>query len=62
MRTLGLGAVYCGFATAAAMHDKRFQSTLKIGPDKGIDGFIAMGYPKIKLKKWIEREAKTTWI
>jgi len=57
MRIARNGAFCYGFASAAGARGLRFQSTLKIGPDKGIDGSIAISYTNIKLKKWIEREA-----
>jgi len=60
--SLGLGGYYCGFASAMANRDPRILSALKLDPNKRVDGIIALGYPKLKLKNWIEREAKVNWI
>jgi nitroreductase/NAD-dependent dihydropyrimidine dehydrogenase PreA subunit len=60
--TLGVGAFYSGFALFAIRHNPKFKKILKIPETCEIHAALALGYPKVKFKKWIERNpADITW-
>jgi nitroreductase/NAD-dependent dihydropyrimidine dehydrogenase PreA subunit len=60
--TLGIGAFYSGFVLFAIHHDPKLKKILKIPDDCEVHGALALGYPVIKFKKWIERHpADITW-
>jgi len=60
--TLGIGAFYSGFVLFAIRHDPEFKKILKIPDTCEIHAALALGYPKVKFKKWIERKpAEITW-
>lgn len=61
MQGLGLGGYYCGFVTLMAPRDKRLLEVLKIPPDHELFGLLAVGYPKIKLTRWVERRPRVAW-
>jgi nitroreductase len=58
---MGLGGYYCGFVTLMGHRDKRLLELLKIPPDNELFGVLAVGYPKIKLARWVERKPRVTW-
>lgn len=58
---VGLGGYYCGFASSMAMQDERIRKELGLD-GKVVDGIIAIGHPKIRLKRSIERGVKITWL
>ena len=60
--TLGIGAFYPGFVLFAMRHDPTFRSLLGISEDHIVHGCLALGYPRIRFGKWIERKpAEITW-
>jgi nitroreductase/NAD-dependent dihydropyrimidine dehydrogenase PreA subunit len=60
--TLGIGAFYPGFVLFAMRHDPQFCSLLSIPPEHEVHGCLALGYPRITFRKWIERKpADITW-
>lgn len=60
--TLGVGAFYSGFVLFAIRHNPEFKKILKIPDTCEIHAALALGYPKVKFKKWIERNpADITW-
>jgi nitroreductase len=60
--TLNIGAFYAGFVLFAIRHDPSFRKYLGIPDDHEVHGALALGYPKLKFKKWIERKpADVTW-
>jgi len=60
--TLGIGAFYSGFVLFAIHHNPELKKILKIPDDCEVHGALALGYPKIKFKKWIERNpADVAW-
>ena len=60
--TLGIGAFYPGFVLFALRHDPKFKTMLGIPDDHEIHGCLALGYPHIAFKKWIERKpADVSW-
>jgi hypothetical protein len=60
--TLGVGAFYTGFILLACRHDARINTLLGIPKDDEISAGLALGYPKVRFSKWIERKpANVTW-
>lgn len=59
---LGLGSFYCGFASSMAKWDERIAKTLEVPPGRTINGIIAIGYPKVAMNNYPEREVKATWV
>jgi nitroreductase len=62
MTGMGLGGYYVGFVNVAAPRDKRLLDVLKVPSDHKLFGVVAVGYPKEKLTRWIEREPRITWV
>ena len=58
---MGLGGYYCGFVTLMGHRDKRLPELFKIPRDHELFGVLAIGYPKTKLTRWVERKARVTW-
>jgi nitroreductase/ferredoxin len=54
--TLGIGAFYAGFVLYAIRNDPPFKKKIGIPDDCEIHGCLAIGYPKIRFEKWIERK------
>lgn len=62
IQALGLGCFYTGYLVAAGQADKKIRDVLSLPKDHQIYGGLAIGYPKFKYKKWIEkRTAKIHW-
>jgi nitroreductase/NAD-dependent dihydropyrimidine dehydrogenase PreA subunit len=60
---LGLGCFYAGFVVHAGERDDRIAKLISLPETHMIYGALAMGYPRLKFKKWPERNpAKITWI
>lgn len=60
--SLGIGSYYCSFPSLAANRDQRILSALKLTKERNVNGIIALGYPKLKLNKWIERDVNASWL
>lgn len=60
--TLGIGAFYAGFVLYAIRNDSQFKKKIGIPDDCEIHGCLAIGHPKIRFGKWIERKpAEIIW-
>jgi len=60
---LGLGCFYPGFVMMACSFDDDIPKLLSLPEHYEIFGALAMGYPKVRFKKWPERNpAKVKWI
>jgi nitroreductase len=60
---LGLGCFYAGFVTRACMRGDSIARLVSLPDTHKIYGVLAMGYPRLKFRKWPERNpAKVTWI
>jgi nitroreductase/NAD-dependent dihydropyrimidine dehydrogenase PreA subunit len=60
---LGLGCFYTGFVVTVSERDDSIAKLVGLPETYKIYGALAMGYPKIKFRKWPERNpAKATWI
>ena len=53
--SLGVGAFYTGYVLFACRQDPGINELLKIPKNHEIYGGLALGYPKIRFKKWITR-------
>jgi nitroreductase/NAD-dependent dihydropyrimidine dehydrogenase PreA subunit len=63
MTSMGLAGYYVGFVTVAAPRDKRLLEVLKVPRDHELFGVLTVGYPKVKLTRWVERsEPRITWV
>ena len=61
--TVGLGCFYTGFVVIAADRDERIAQLVSLPGTHKVYGALAMGYPRLKFKKWPERNpAKVTWL
>jgi len=61
--TVGLGCFYAGFVVTIAESDDRIARLVSLPETHKIYGALAIGYPRLKFKKWPERNpAITTWI
>jgi nitroreductase/NAD-dependent dihydropyrimidine dehydrogenase PreA subunit len=61
--TLGLGCFYAGFVIHSSERDNRIAKVVSLPETHAIYGALAMGYPRLKFKKWPERNlAKVTWV
>ena len=61
--TLGLGCFYPGFVLMAHSFDDDIAKLISLPEHYQIYGALAMGYPKIKFKRWPERNPpKVTWL
>ena len=54
--TLGVGAFYTGYVLFACRENQEFTKMLGIPENHEVHGGLALGYPKIKFRKWIERK------
>jgi nitroreductase/NAD-dependent dihydropyrimidine dehydrogenase PreA subunit len=60
---LGLGCYYSGFVRMASDRSDRIAKLISLPETHKIYGTLAMGYPRLKYKKWVERNpAKVTWM
>ena len=60
---LGIGSFYTGYVVAACEIDERIPQLLSLPDGHKIYGGLALGYPKIKFKNWIERKSpQITWM
>ena len=60
---IGLGCFYTGFAVMACSSDDSIARLISLPETDKIYGALAMGYPRLKFKKWPERNpAKVTWV
>ncbi|MEW6585477.1 MAG: nitroreductase family protein [Nitrospirota bacterium] len=60
--SIGLGCFYAGYVVSACKRDSSIPRLLSIPNTHQIYGALAIGYPKFKYKKWIERRpAKIQW-
>jgi nitroreductase/NAD-dependent dihydropyrimidine dehydrogenase PreA subunit len=60
---LGLGCFYGGFVLAACGRDKSIPELLSLPATHEVYGVLAMGYPKLKYRKWPERRpARVRWV
>jgi nitroreductase len=61
--TVGLGCFYAGFVIHATERDNRIAKLVSLPITHKIYGALAMGYSRLKFKKWPERNpAKITWV
>ena len=61
--TLGLGCFYTGFVVTVSERDDSIAKLVSLPETHKIYGALAMGYPRLKFKKWPERNpAKITWV
>jgi nitroreductase len=61
--TLGLGCFYAGFVATVSERDDSIARLVSLPETHKIYGALAMGYPRLKFKKWPERNpAKITWV
>ena len=61
--TVGLGCFYAGFVVLASDRDDQITRLLSLPETHKIYGALAMGYPRLKFKKWPERKpARVTWV
>ena len=60
---LGLGCFWAGYVTAVCQIDDRIPKLLAIPPNHRVYGMLAVGYPRVKFKKRMERRPATiTWL
>jgi nitroreductase/NAD-dependent dihydropyrimidine dehydrogenase PreA subunit len=63
VETVGLGCFYAGFVTTVSERDDSIARLIGLPETHQIYGVLAMGYPRLKFRKWPERNpAKVTWI
>lgn len=61
--TLKLGAFYAGYVVAGSNFNSRLSKLLNLPPDHKIYAGLAIGYPKVHYKQWIERKpARIQWL
>jgi nitroreductase len=61
--TLGLGCFYTGFVVTASERDESIARLISLPETHKIYGSLAMGYPRLRFKKWPERNpARVTWM
>ena len=60
---VGLGCFYCGFVVIVSERGDSIAKLVGLPETHQIYGALAMGYPRLKFKKWPERNpAKVTWL
>jgi nitroreductase/Pyruvate/2-oxoacid:ferredoxin oxidoreductase delta subunit len=60
---LGLGCFYTGFVVMASRRSDSIARLISLPETHKIYGALAMGYPRLRFKKWPERNpAKVTWM
>ena len=57
VQSLGLGSFYAGYILVACKKTKHFSKLLNIPPNRRIHGCLAIGYPKVIYKNWIQRKS-----
>jgi len=63
MTSMGLGGYYAGWVTIMAPRDKRLLELLKVPHDHQLFGVVTVGYPRVKLTRWAERnKPRITWV
>ena len=61
--SLGLGSFYTGFLLIACQRDKSIKHLINLPEDHKIYGGLAIGYPKFKFKKWMNRKTpEVSWL
>jgi nitroreductase/NAD-dependent dihydropyrimidine dehydrogenase PreA subunit len=61
--TVGLGCFYAGFVATVSERDDSIARLIGLPDTHQIYGVLAMGYPRLRFRKWPERNpAKVTWI
>ena len=61
--TVGLGCFYAGFVVTTSERDDRIARLVSLPETHMIYGALAMGYPRLKFKKWPERNpARVKWV
>jgi nitroreductase len=61
--TIGLGCFYAGFVVTVSERDDSIAKLIGLPETHKIYGALAMGYPRLKFRKWPERNpAKITWV
>jgi nitroreductase len=61
--SLGLGCYYAGFVLRACRRDNSIARLVSLPETHSIYGVLAMGYPRVKFRKWPERKpARVTWL
>jgi nitroreductase len=60
---LGLGCFYTGFVVMASRRSDSIAKLVSLPETHKIYGSLAMGYPRLRFRKWPERNpAKVTWL
>jgi nitroreductase len=60
---LGLGCFYTGFVVMASRRSNRIAKLISLPETHRIYGSLALGYPQLRFKQWVERNpAKVTWV
>ena len=63
IESLGLGCFYAGFVVLASDRSNSIAKLVGLPETHNIYGALAMGYPRLKFRKWMERNpAKVTWV
>lgn len=58
----GLGMLYSGFFTRAALHSQKIKEYLELKPNQNIVACLVIGYPSVKYHRTVPRkEAKVAW-
>jgi nitroreductase/NAD-dependent dihydropyrimidine dehydrogenase PreA subunit len=61
--TVGLGCLYAGFVVFTSDRDDSIAKLVSLPETHQIFGALLLGYPRLKFKKWPERNpAKVTWL
>jgi nitroreductase len=61
--TLGLGCFYTGFVVTVSERDDSIARLVGLPETHKIYGALAMGYPRMKFRRWPERNpARVTWV
>ena len=59
----GLGSFYTGYLVGAIQRDKSIRQLVNLPQHHQVYAGLAVGYPRFKYKKWIERKSpEITWI
>jgi nitroreductase len=61
--SLGLGGFIAGFTMSMMEYDSRIPGIIKLPDNHQVYGALAVGYPKVKFEKWVERKpARIEWM
>lgn len=61
--SLGLGSFYTGFVVQASHYNTEIKRLVSISTSNKIYGGLAIGYPKVKYNKWVERKKpRIKWV